>query len=78
MTYGEHSSNILDFALLRSDGDEEETLDKAQELQAISSCLDYLYGELRRLDQQLAARLIGAAAESIRQEIRQTRQEGRV
>lgn len=78
MTNGEHSSNILDFALLRPDGDEDEPVDRAQELQAISSCLDYLYGELRRLDQRLAARLIGAASESIRQEIRQTRQEGRI
>ncbi|RDD61714.1 hypothetical protein [Ferruginivarius sediminum] len=72
---GRNSSNILDFALLRQEADEGAgPVDKAEELQAISSCLDYLYGELRRLDQSLAARLIGAASESIRQEIRQGQQ----
>lgn len=41
----------------------------ASELQAIASCLDYLYVELRKLDQSMSAHLIGAAAECLRQEV---------
>jgi len=40
-----------------------------QEMQAIASCLEYLYGESMRLGQRLPAHLIGAAAESLRQEV---------
>lgn len=72
-----HASNILEFAALRREIEEgEEPLDKIEELQAISGCLDYLCGELRRMDQRLAARLIGAASESLRQEIRRDAQRG--
>lgn len=40
-----------------------------EEMQAIASCLEYLYGESMRLGQRLPAHLIGAAAESLRQEV---------
>lgn len=40
-----------------------------EEMRAIASCLEYLYGESMRLGQRLPAHLIGAAAESLRQEI---------
>lgn len=38
------------------------------ELHAIAGCLDYLYAEVKKLDQHMTAHLIGAAAESLRQE----------
>ena len=38
-------------------------------MKAIASCLEYLYGESMRLGQRLPAHLIGAAAESLRQEM---------
>jgi hypothetical protein len=39
------------------------------ETRAIVSCLDYLYGETIKLDERMAAHLIGAAAESLRQRL---------
>lgn len=39
------------------------------EARAIVSCLDYLYGETIKLDERMAAHLIGAAAESLRQRL---------
>ena len=42
--------------------------ERASEIQAIASCLDYLYSELTKLDQSMGAHLIGAAAECLRQE----------
>lgn len=41
------------------------------ELQAIVSCLEYLYGETIKLDRRMAAHLIGAAAEALRPEAAQ-------
>lgn len=41
---------------------------KESETQAIASCLDYLHGEARKLGKTMTAHLIGAAAESLRQE----------
>jgi hypothetical protein len=38
------------------------------EVQAIASCLDYLHSEARKLGKTMTAHLIGAAAESLRQE----------
>lgn len=45
----------------------------AEEMGAIASCLEYLYGECMRLNQRLPAHLIGAAAESLRQEVTHSR-----
>lgn len=38
------------------------------EAQAIASCLDYLHSEAQKLGKTMTAHLIGAAAESLRQE----------
>lgn len=38
-------------------------------VRAIVSCLDYLYGETVKCDHRMAAHLIGAAAECLRQHV---------
>lgn len=45
---------------------------RREEMRAIASCLSYLYGETMKLDRRMAAHLIGAAAESLREEIRRS------
>lgn len=47
--------------------------DRLEEMRAILSCLQYLYDESLRLDVPVSAHLIGAAAESLRAEIREIR-----
>lgn len=72
-----NESNILELVFSR-DRDvkpsaapraEETSAASTQEMKAIASCLEYLYGESMRLGQRLPAHLIGAAAESLRQEM---------
>lgn len=72
-----NDSNILELVFSRDpelsgkDGQATAELEAApeDEIRAIASCLEYLYGESMRLGQKLPAHLIGAAAESLRQEL---------
>lgn len=72
-----NESNILELVFSRDpelsgkDSAATAELDAApeDEIRAIASCLEYLYGESMRLGQKLPAHLIGAAAESLRQEL---------
>lgn len=48
-----------------------EEKDRIEEMQAIAACLEYLYGEAMRMEVHMSAHLIGAAAESLREKVRQ-------
>ncbi len=70
-----HPSNVIQLPLNRgkagaASADEAASQEQAalSESRAIASCLDYLHGEARKLGKTMTAHLIGAAAESLRQE----------
>lgn len=50
-----------------------EDVSRVDEMKSIASCLEYLYGEAVRLDVRMSAHLIGAAAESLREQLRKIR-----
>lgn len=72
-------SNILELVLYRdrrlasreqAPAESDKLSDKPhEEVRAIVSCLEYLYGETIKLDQRMAAHLIGAAAEALRNRV---------
>jgi hypothetical protein len=68
-------SNILELVLYRDrrletgqqpQSEPEVPTTPDDEVRAIVSCLEYLYGETIKLDRRMAAHLIGAAAEALR------------
>lgn len=62
-------SNIFDLARFRQAIRETSASrqERLSDVQAIATCLDYLYGELVKLDERMTAHLVGAAAESLRE-----------
>jgi hypothetical protein len=76
-----NGSNILELVLYRdnrlgtgqkSESEPDLPTKPEDEIRAIVSSLEYLYGETIKLDRRMAAHLIGAAAEALRQDRSQT------
>jgi hypothetical protein len=71
-------SNILELERFRRAIPEStpRRLDRSGDVKAIATCLDYLYGELLKLDEKMTAHLVGAAAESLRQNLPRSDEDG--
>lgn len=76
----DHGPNVYAFGIPRGAGaperggaeDGDTAGSRVEEMYAVLSCLEYLYGEAVRLQARMSAHLIGAAAESLRRQIAET------